>query len=350
MSLPFQADVSLADLTTLGLGGPARHFVRVQSVDMLRDVLVSPQADGPVLFLGGGSNLVVSDAGFDGLVIQIGLEGVAERRPGTIVVQAGEPWQRVVDYAVRRDWAGVECLAGIPGSTGATPIQNVGAYGQEVASVITAVEVLDLATRNVAHWSPADCEFAYRDSRFKRQRGQWLVTAVHFELKPGGQPTVAYRELARALEGQEPSLAAVRDTVVALRRSKSMVLDPADPDARSVGSFFTNPIVDAATAQRVVQHAVSSAMVERAEDVPRYDAGPGKTKFPAAWLIERAGIAKGTRRGAVGVSSKHTLALVHHGGGSTAALVGLAREIRDRVRDEFGLTLEAEPNLVGVSL
>jgi UDP-N-acetylmuramate dehydrogenase len=322
----------------------------VRSVDELREALSSTHAEHGVLLLGGGSNLVVSDDGFDGLVIQIGLEGVVEHRPGEITVQAGEPWENVVEYSVRREWAGIECLAGIPGSAGATPIQNVGAYGQEVANVISGVDTIEIATGNARHWTPEDCGFSYRDSRFKRQRDRWLVTAVHFSLDPGGESTVTYAGLKRALEGQDPTLAAVRDAVVRLRRQKSMVLDEHDPDARSVGSFFTNPIVDAEQAEGLVEHALRTGIVERADDVPRFDAAGGRIKFPAAWLIERAGIAKGTRRGGVGVSSKHTLALVHHGGGTTAELLALAREIRARVLDEFGVTLEAEPRLVGVSL
>ncbi len=350
MALPFQSDVLLSEHTTLGLGGPARRFLRVDSVEMLQRALDSAEAQGPVLIVGGGSNLVVSDAGFDGLVIRLQMRGIASQGPGRIIVSAGEPWEAVVDYAVEREWAGVECLSGIPGLAGATPIQNVGAYGQDVSQVVVGVDALDLDLGQPVHVPASECGFAYRNSRFKRERGRWIVTAVHFELRPGAAPTVAYRELERALEGQERTIASVRETVVALRRRKSMVLDPDDPDSRSVGSFFTNPIVDASVAERVVQHAAKTGRAEAPGDVPRYDAEHGRIKFPAAWLIERAGVAKGTRRGGVAVSSKHTLALVHLGGGTTADLVALAREIRGRVRDEFGVTLEAEPRLVGVSL
>lgn len=349
MTLLFESDVSLAEYTTLGLGGPARRFVRVESLENLREALASTEARGPVLFLGGGSNLVIADAGVDGLTIQLGLRGIVEGGPGRIAVQAGEPWESVVEYAVSRGWAGVECLSGIPGCAGSTPIQNVGAYGQEVAQVIAEVEALDLERGESVRLTADECEFAYRSSRFKRERDRWLVTRVHFQLRPGGEPTVVYRELQSALEGQKPDLSTVRDTVLALRRRKSMVLDPSDPDTRSVGSFFTNPIVGAATAARVVAHAVDAGIVADPSDVPSYAAG-ARTKFPAAWLIERSGISKGMRRGNVAVSSKHTLALVHLGGGSTAELVSLAREIQDRVRDEFDVILEPEPTLVGVAL
>lgn len=325
-------------------------FVRVDSVHMLEQVLASSEARGPVLVFGGGSNLVVSDAGFDGLAIQLDMRGIETREAGRLVVAAGEPWEGVVEAAVQRGWAGLECLAGIPGRAGATPIQNVGAYGQEVAQVLAAVEALDLEQGQRVRLEPEDCGFAYRDSRFKRERGRWIVTSVEFQLRPDGAPTLAYRELQHALEGQEPTLAAVRETVLALRRRKSMVVDPDDPDSRSVGSFFTNPIVDPAVAERICAQAVKAGLVACADDVPRYDGGAGRTKFPAAWLIERSGITKGMRRGGVAVSSKHTLALVNLGGGSTSQLVALAREIRDRVEGEFGVRLEPEPRFVGVTL
>lgn len=350
MTLPFESDVSLADFTSLGLGGPSRRFVRVDEPDALQNALASPEAQGPVLFLAGGSNLVVSDAGFDGLTIHLGLRGIVEQGPGRIAVDAGEPWENVVEYAVSRGWAGVECLSGIPGCTGSTPIQNVGAYGQDVAQVIDCVEALDLERGESVRLTADECEFAYRSSRFKRQRGRWLVTRVHFQLRPGGAPTVAYRELNNALDGHDADLATVREMVLALRRSKSMVLDPDDPNTQSVGSFFTNPIVDAPAAARVVARAVKAGIVADGSEVPSYPAGEGMTKFPAAWLIERSGISKGMRRGNVAISDKHTLALVHLGGGSTAELVGLAREVQSRVQDQFGIVLEPEPTLVGVAL
>lgn len=348
MALQFQTDVLLAPYTTLGLGGPARRFARVDSEAALLDVLSSPEADGPVLVFGGGSNLVVADEGFDGLAVHLGMRGIETLGEGRIRVRAGEPWDRVVDFAVERGWAGIECLAGIPGCAGATPIQNVGAYGQEVAQVITAVEAIDRLRGETVRLDPAACAFEYRDSRFKRERDQWIVTAVEFTLRPGGAPTVAYGELRRVLEGQGADVAGVREAVLGLRRRKSMVVDATDPDSRSVGSFFTNPVVSDDEARRVVEHAVRGRIVSAPGEVPRYEAGDGRTKFPAAWLIERAGISKGLRRGCVGVSSKHTLALINLGGGTTRALLELAREIRDRVEDEFGVRLVPEPRLVGV--
>lgn len=350
MTLHFESDVSLAAFTTLKLGGPSRRFVRVESHENVREALASPEAQGPLLFLAGGSNLVIADSGFDGLTIQLALRGIVEQGPGRIAVDAGEPWENVVEYAVSRGWAGIECLSGIPGCAGSTPIQNVGAYGQEVAQVIVGVEALDLERGESVQLSPEDCGFVYRSSRFKRERGRWLLTRVYFQLRPDGEPTVSYRELRSALEGQEQSLSNVRENVLTLRRRKSMVLDPGDPDSRSVGSFFTNPIVSAAVATQVAARAVDAGMVADASQVPSYPAGDGRVKLPAAWLIERSGIAKGMRRGNVAVSSKHTLALVHHGGGSTTELIQLAREVQGRVRDTFDLLLEPEPTLVGVSI
>ncbi|MEM6297027.1 MAG: UDP-N-acetylmuramate dehydrogenase [Myxococcota bacterium] len=350
-TLDIQTDVSLAPLTTLGLGGPARYFVRASSVETIEAALDWANDRCPALVLGGGSNLVIGDAGFDGLVLKVELRGLWETGPGALTVAAGEPWDAVVVYATERSWAGIECLAGIPGSTGATPIQNVGAYGQEVAQVIEHVEAIDRTTGSRVTIPGADCGFGYRDSRFKREPGRHLVTAVKFQLRPDGAPTIAYRELASALETvPSPTLTQVREAVLRLRRRKSMVLDPNDPDARSVGSFFTNPIVDAAAAQSLLCAAVDAGIVDTQDQVPRWLMDDGRVKFPAAWLIERAGISKGTVHEGVGVSSKHTLALIHRGDGTTAQLVTLARRIRDRVVETFGVRLHPEPNLVGVSL
>ncbi len=350
-TLDIETDVSLAPFTTLGLGGRARYFVRVGDVDTLEAALDWANDRCPALVLGGGSNLVIADSGFDGLVLKIELRGLLETGPGALTVAAGEPWNEVVVYATERGWAGIECLAGIPGCAGATPIQNVGAYGQEVAQVIEHVEAIDRVTGSRVTISGADCGFGYRDSRFKREPGRHLVTAVKFQLRPGGAPTVRYRELVTALaEVPAPSLTKVRDEVLRLRRRKSMVLDSSDPDARSVGSFFTNPIVGASAATTLVTAAVDAGIVDAPDEVPRWAMDDGRVKFPAAWLIERAGIAKGTVHEGVGVSSKHTLALIHRGNGTTAQLVELARSIRDRVRETFGVTLQPEPNLIGVRL
>jgi UDP-N-acetylmuramate dehydrogenase len=350
-----ERDVPLAPLTTLELGGAARYFVRARDEATLIDALRwAHERSLEVAILGGGSNLVVSDAGFPGLVIAIALRGVELSLQGAtaeLTVAAGEPWDEVVAMSVERDLAGLECLSGIPGLTGATPIQNVGAYGQEVAMTIRAVRVLDRATLRVHELPPGDCGFGYRKSRLKQNPERCVVLAVRFALRVGGEALVAYPELQRALGvgpgGAPPPLAEVRAAVLALRRSKSMVLDASDENRRSAGSFFLNPIVDAKQAERVVERALARGWVARADEVPRFAAEDGRVKLAAAWLIERAGARKGERRGAIGISSSHALALVHHGGGTSAELVAFARELQGRVRAELGIELEAEPAFLG---
>lgn len=353
--LPIEERVPLAPLTTLGLGGDARWFVRAESEAVLIAALRwARERFLKVALLGGGSNLVVSDAGFDGLVIAIALRGVHSTVRGASVridAAAGEPWDELVAHAVERDLAGIECLSGIPGLVGATPIQNVGAYGQEVAQVITAVRVLDRASLQVVALDAEQCGFGYRDSGFKRNPERAVVLSVSLSLRLGGEPSVAYAELARALAlragGSAPSLQQVRQTVLELRRAKSMLLDPADENARSAGSFFLNPVVDAEHAERLAGTAVDLGLIANRDDLPRFPAAEGKVKLPAAWLIERAGFSKGERRGAIGISSRHALALVHHGGGTSAELLAFAREIQARVQQRFGVVLELEPVLLG---
>lgn len=346
-------DVALGPRTTLELGGAARFYLVAQDERAVAEGLRWARLRGvPAAILGGGSNLVVADAGFPGLVIELALLGVEEAPAGDRVVvtaSAGEEWDPLVARTVSARLAGLECLSGIPGRVGATPVQNVGAYGREVGDVLHAVRVLDRETLEVRTLTPAECELGYRDSLFKRRPDRFVVLSVSFALEPEGEPRVRYAELARALEPHpDRSLATVRETVLALRRAKSMVLDPDDPNRRSAGSFFTNPIVEAADADALVARALAEGVVSCADEVPRWPAASGseggpRTKLAAGWLIERAGIAKGLRAGRVGVSTRHALALVHHGGGSTSELVALARRIRDTVRERFGVTLALEP-------
>jgi UDP-N-acetylmuramate dehydrogenase len=347
--------VPLAPRTTLGLGGAARYFARVESEAALIAALRWAQERSlPVAVLGGGSNLVVSDAGFEGLVIAIALRGVHSTVRGSSVqidAAAGEPWDELCAHCVERDLAGIECLSGIPGLVGATPIQNVGAYGQEVAQVIAAVRVLDRASLQVHTLGPEQCGFGYRDSGFKRNPERAVVLSASFALRLGGEPSVAYAELARALAtragGSAPSLQHVRETVLGLRRAKSMLLDSSDENGHSAGSFFLNPVVDAGQAERVAGTAVAAGLIASSGELPRYPAAEGKVKLSAAWLIERAGFRKGERRGAVGISTRHALALVHHGEGSSAELLAFAREIQTRVQQRFAVALELEPVLLG---
>ncbi len=350
MTLSLSHERPLSLLTTLGLGGLAKHFVEVQDDDSLIEALQWAAREGePVRVLGGGSNLVISDRGVDGLVLHMATRGIAfadDDTHVTVTAAAGEVFQTLVDACVDANLAGLECLTGIPGSVGATPIQNVGAYGQEVADTLEAIEVLDRRDLSRSFWPRAACGFGYRTSALKREPERYIVLRVRHRLLKNGAPCLRYSELSRALElsgHAQPSLRQVADAVWSLRASKSMVFDDRDPNHRSVGSFFTNPIVSVADAQRIQGLALSLGLIAEAADMPCFEAGEGKRKLAAGWLIERAGIQKGTRRGAVGVSTRHALQLVHHGGGSTAELLALADEIRRAVERVFGVSLEMEP-------
>jgi len=345
-TLEIEREVPLAPLTSLELGGPAKYFVRAGDETTLVEALRwSADREMRSAILAGGSNLIVPDEGYEGLVVQMAIDALDFREGGTVCAGAGVAWETVVDGAVARSWAGLECLSGIPGSAGATPIQNVGAYGAEVAKVIARVRVIRRDTLAFDELAPEDCGFGYRDSLFKREPGRFIVSAVDFALRPNGPGTVRYAELEK-YTGPDATLAEIRRTVRDLRRRKSMLIEPGDPNRRSAGSFFLNPVVSAADADRLVERALEDKLVTTAEEVPRYPSEGAQVKLAAGWLIEKAGVAKGTRRGAIGVSSKHALALVHHGGGTTAELLAFADEIRVRVRDRFGVTLEREPRLL----
>jgi UDP-N-acetylmuramate dehydrogenase len=335
----------LKDHTTLRLGGPARAWVRATTEAELVEAMSG--IEGPVLVLGGGSNVVVADEGFDGTVVEVATSGVRADVEGDdptcggalVTVAAGESWEDLVARAVERDWVGVEALAGIPGLVGATPIQNVGAYGQEVAQTIAQVRVWDRVLKGVRTFANADCGFGYRTSRFKADPDRHVVLDVTFQFRQGnlGAP-LEYAELARTLGvelGQRAPLADVREAVLELRRSKGMVLDPGDRDTWSAGSFFTNPVVDED---------------ELPEGAPSWPQPDGRIKTSAAWLIERAGFHKGYGAGPVGLSTKHTLALTNRGGASTEQLLALAREVRDGVEATHGIRLVNEPVLVGCEL
>lgn len=374
-------DAPLAPLSSLGLGGRARLLADARDGATVAAALGWAREEGlPTALLAGGSNIVVSDGGFDGLVVRMVQRGIERRRaPGPEGRQgaelwtaaAGEPWDPLVERAVAAGLAGLECLSGIPGTAGATPIQNVGAYGREVAEVVESVRVLDRSSLEERELDPGECHFAYRDSLFRREPERFAVLAVTLRLAPGPPLPLRYGELERALAGKAtpegrtgacaagggagseaarsggPTLEEVRRAVLALRRSKSMVLDPDDPNRRSVGSFFVNPVLPAREADAVVERAVAAGLARDPSEVPRFEAEPGRVKLAAGWLVERAGFPRGTRRGAVGVSSRHALALVHHGGGTTADLLALAREIRGAVRDRFGVVLRPEPVFLG---
>ena len=375
MALTVREQVMLAAYTTLGVGGPAARFVDAGTDDQVIAEVRDGDASGePVLVLGGGSNLVVADEGFPGTVVHVATSGV-KITPGqdgvTVAVAAGEDWDSLVGRCVADGLSGLECLSGIPGLAGATPIQNVGAYGQEVSETVVAVRAYDRLRDTTVTLANADCGFGYRTSAFKRsvgpQRGRaaldaaaatgrFVVLGVTFRLSrdPLSAP-VRYGELARMLgvgDGGRAPLADVRSAVLGLRRGKGMVLDPADPDTRSAGSFFTNPVLDHGQLADVQRRAAAKAGKAAGEiSVPHFPAGDGRVKIPAAWLIEQAGFGKGyPGDGGARISSKHTLALVNPGRASSANLVGLAREIRNGVRQAFGIDLVNEPVLVGAEL
>jgi UDP-N-acetylmuramate dehydrogenase len=350
---PVRANVCLAPFTTLELGGPAHHLVEVrdeaEAVEAIRWAHGLGQEVG---ILGGGSNVVVSDHGFDGTVVRMASRGIdvaKTERSIRLTAAAGEPWDDLVALAVGEGWAGLECLSGIPGLAGATPIQNVGAYGQDVSGSIVAVRVLDLRRDEALELAAPECGFAYRDSVFKREPGRFVVLAVTFALRPAGAPTVAYEELGRALAVRRvmPGLADVREAVLDLRRAKAMVLDPDGENRRSVGSFFLNPVVGLDEADALAKRAVAIGAVSHPDELPSFPAADGRVKVPAAWLVEHAGFPRGTRVGHFAISSRHALALVHFGGGSSAELVSFARAVRDAVTDRFGVELRPEPSFLG---
>lgn len=346
--MEFQERVPLAPLTTLGVGGEARYLAEARSEDDACAVVRWARERGlPLFVLGGGSNVLIADRGWPGLALRVAIRGVEERSEGKrrlFTAGAGEEWDALVARAVERDCAGIECLSGIPGTVGGTPIQNVGAYGQEIAETIAAVRVLDLESGELCELSNEECGFHYRSSRFNgRERGRYLVLGVSFALHPGGKPKIAYPDLKSAFAGRSaaPGLIEVREAVRKVRRAKAMLLEPGDPDEHSAGSFFKNPIVDAAQLA-----AIERAAEHHGLEAPRFPA-EGRTKVPAGWLIEHAGFHRGYVRGPVGISSRHALAIVNRGGATAADIVALKDEIQQRVREEFGVELQPEPVFVG---
>lgn len=353
---PAGRQVSLAPMTTLRAGGMAAELLEAETQDELVEAVQRADKDrASVLVLGGGSNLVVGDSGFPGLVVHVGTSGVAvtEEPRGAwvhVTAEAGEPFSDLVERCVREGLAGLECMAAIPGTVGAVPVQNVGAYGQEVSQTITHLHVLDRELGQVVVLPAASCGFGYRTSQLRSSQ-RWLVLSVTFRLRrsPFSEPLV-YDQLARALGvhlGERPALRAVFDAVVALRRAKAMVLDPSDPDTRSVGSFFTNPVLTTSEL-----HALLARVAQLVPGAvpPTFPAAGGRAKVSAAWLVEHAGFPRGYTLGPARVSTKHALALVLLEGASTEPLLELARRIRRGVQEAFGVLLQPEPILVGASL
>ncbi len=342
-------NVPLAPYTTLGVGGPARFFAEAHAESAVMEAIrFSQSRELPLFVLGGGSNLLVSDSGFKGLVLKIALSGISSHANGddvTFQVAAGEDWDAFVARTIEEDCAGLECLSGIPGSVGGTPVQNVGAYGQDVSESIELVEALHIPSLGRKTFTNADCLFAYRRSVFNTtERGSYIILRVSYVLQRGGAPTLRYGDLDKALAGSThpPTLAQVRNAVREIRRSKAMLLVPGDDDSHSAGSFFKNPIVPQEQAA-----SLGAELQSRGESIPNYAAEDGFRKLSAAWLVEHAGFSRGYSRGAAAISRRHALAIVNRGGATAAEIIALKNEIQSRVAAEFGIELLPEPVFLG---
>ena len=344
-----QENVLLAPLTTLKVGGPARYFAEAKTIAEVNEAVVFARShDLPLFVLGGGSNVVIADAGWPGLVVRVALSGIDERaESGKAIfeVGAGEEWDKFVARAVARNCAGVECLSGIPGSAGGSPVQNVGAYGQEVAETIESVLVLDLRDVQVRELCDEACGFSYRTSIFNTcERGRYIILRVTYGLSPGGEARIEYADLKRHFAGwnSSPSLAATREAVRRIRAAKGMLITPADEDCRSAGSFFKNPILSADQHAELMERASSKGL-----QVPSYPALEALHKVSAAWLVEHSGFSRGYSSGAAGISRKHALAIVNRGQATTADIVALKEDIQQRVEQIWRIRLEPEPVFVG---
>ena len=344
-------NIPLAPLTTIKIGGPARYFVEARTTrEVLEAVAFARSRDLPLFILGGGSNLLIADSGWPGLVLKIAIQGIDQRsehdEDGRILFDAGagESWDKFVSHTVMARCAGVECLSGIPGSVGGTPVQNVGAYGQEVSETIAAVQVLDLKDNQVRELCPEACGFSYRSSIFNTsERGRFIVLSVTYALTPGGSPRIAYADLKRHFEGREaPNLAETREAVRHIRAIKGMLIIPGDPDCQSAGSFFKNPILSEEQHEDLKKRASARRLT-----VPSYPALETRKKVSAAWLVERSGFTRGYGSGHVGISSRHALAIVNHGEATAAEVLALKEQIQQRVEEIWAIRLEAEPVMVG---
>ena len=346
-SVKIQEHVPLAPLTTFQVGGPARYFIEAQSEEDVSAAVAYARERGLQLFvLGGGSNLVVSDSGWDGVVLKIGLRGITlSSKSGKAIFEAGagEDWDSFVAHTVNLNCGGIECMSGIPGTVGGTPVQNVGAYGQEAAETITRVRVLDLEQNKICELENRDSGFAYRTSIFNSSaRGRYIVLRVSYALTPGAAPHIAYADLETFFGVKSPTLQETREAVRHIRRTKAMLLVEGDADSRSAGSFFKNPIVTPKQYDEICRQPAAHR-----ERVPQFPAPDGNMKISAAWLVEHAGFSKGLQRGPVGISSKHALAIINRGGARAAEIVALKNEIQQRVQEAFGIELHPEPVFVG---
>ena len=347
MNLNIKENVSLAEYTTLGIGGKARFFFQaVQENEIIEVLRFADENTLKVFILGGGSNILIADEGFDGLVLQIALKGIyVEPAEKTFVTaSAGEDWDAFCEFCVARNLQGVECLSGIPGLVGGTPVQNVGGYGQEVSETIISVRVYDCLENRIVDLPNKDCGFAYRTSIFNSsQKNRYVVTAVTFALEPNGKPKIVYKDLREFFGDKTPGLQETRDAVIKIRAAKSMVIDRSDPNSKSAGSFFKNPIVTKEKYAEVAKCAADHGI----EMVPFFKADADNLKIPAAWLIENSGFHKGFSRGNAGISSRHTLAIINRGGATARDILELKNEIQARVKEIFNVELKPEPIFVG---
>jgi UDP-N-acetylmuramate dehydrogenase len=353
-ALPILENVPMAPYTTLGIGGPARFFIKAKTREQIPDALEFARARScPVFVLGGGSNVVVSDSGFPGLVLKIELAGIQpldKESSGRFSVAAGVEWDAFVQHCVERNLAGIECLSGIPGTVGGAPVQNIGAYGEEASEVISQVQVLDRDSNRITELTNAACRFAYRSGIFNTtHQDRYIILSVDFWLRMDGVPRIDYPDLQKQFAGSvhTPSVRDVREAVLHTRQVKAMVLQEDDPDTRSVGSFFKNPILSQDDAARIEMEARSRGLLDHCGSIPQFAASPGKVKWPAAWLIENAGIHKGYVHKNAGISGKHALALINRGGATAQDILELMRLIQDRVQGAFSVGLRPEPVFVG---
>jgi UDP-N-acetylmuramate dehydrogenase len=345
-------NIPLQPLCTLKVGGPARYFAEAREIgDVHQAVAFARSLDLPLFVLGGGSNLVIADSGWPGVVLKIGIAGIHQLsgrdQEGNVIfeVGAGEPWDRFVSHSVMARCAGVECLSGIPGSVGGTPVQNVGAYGQQVSDTISSVQVLDLKDGQVRELCRDVCEFGYRSSVFNStERGRFIVLRVNYALEPDGAPHIEYADLKRHFAGREtkPNLAETREAVRHIRALKGMLIVPGDPDCMSAGSFFKNPVLSEAQHDQLMRRAAARGLA-----VPSYPALETRKKVSAAWLVEHSGYSKGYSAGHAGISSKHALAIINRGGATAAEVLALKDQIQNRVEEIWGVRLEPEPVMVG---
>ncbi len=353
MNLEIQKNKSLAEFTTLKIGGKAKFFATARNAQEVAQAFrFAQENDLEVFVLGGGSNVLIADEGFDGLVLQIAVKGISvlEEKDETVLISAGagENWDDFVRFCIENDLQGVECLSGIPGFVGGTPVQNVGAYGQEVSESIVSVKCFDRINAEIVDLTNSDCKFAYRTSIFNTtHKNRCVVLEVIYKLKKNGEPKIVYKDLQNYFDDKTPNLAETREAVLEIRRKKSMVIDEQDANSKSAGSFFKNPIVTDKKFAKLNEIAEKLQIIEKNESVPHYKTDEKSVKIPAAWLIEKSGFEKGYTKGNVGLSTKHTLAITNRGNATAREVLDLKNEIQEKVKIKFGVSLKPEPNFIG---